>query len=455
MKSLFAFLLCFIFIFSNAQDSTALQFSKNITKASLEKHLKTLASDAYEGRGTGTHGQKKAAYYIKSHFEKLGLQPINPKDSAKYYQYFNFKSNPEETFPVHIKSLKKGHIFSILFYTNNDFIMDEEAIEVVWAGHGFDYSDTDIKDKIAVVWLGTPSDSIQKKHEINDTKSGILKSIYIKNKIAKENGAKAVFFIHKDKEEFEFFSTRVNSMAKFNNKIKLLESPQNTFGNVFFTPKALPQIFGISKKKFNSIFEKGIDFQLNALINIHTEYNLQRNITENVIGILPGTTKQDEFVIVCAHYDHLGKIGRNILNGADLGLLGSQTFTSNMVIPKKSIKSVVNIDMVGRGEFDEKNKFSIYIIGDSKSNKRNQKIADMSFPNVKLSYFYNSKNHVDRLYYRSDHYSFAKYDIPFIFFYTGIHRDYHRPSDESDKINYKTMRLVAQLIFLNIWEASR
>lgn len=493
MKLLFTFLLCFIFTLANSQDSTALRLSKNITKSSLEKHLKTLASDEYEGRGTGSRGQKKAAFYIKSHFENLGLQPINPKDSAKYYQYFMFKKNAEETSTIDIKSLRKGDIPNNLFYINRTFEMNERAIQVVWAGHGFDYSNIDVKDKIAVVWLGMPNDSIQKKYEINDTKSGILTSIHIKNTIAKKNGAKAVFFIHPDKENFTNFSIRAASMAKFNNKPTSLESTNNTFGNVFFTPKALPRIFGISKNKFNAIFEQGIDFQLIGLINIDVNYNFNNNITENVIGILPGTTKRDEFVIVCAHYDHLGRDGQLIYNGADdnasgtttllnlatrfveaknagfanernivfiafsgeeLGLLGSEVFTSNMVIPKASIHAVFNIDMVGRGEFDDKNKLGIFIIGDKKSNKRNQKIVNKNFPNVELDYSHNSKNHPERFYYRSDQYNFAKYGIPFIYFNTGTHDDYHRPSDDSDKINYETLQIVAQLIFLNIWEVS-
>jgi hypothetical protein len=484
MKSFFlSVLVCCVVFFAKGQDATALQFSREITQNTLETHLKTLASDAYEGRGTGTLGQKKAAYYIKSRFEELELLPIFPEDTAQYYQYFKVSKNlTYDVLNNLIKPFGQKKLDADDYYFAPNFKMYSDTTEIVWVGNEID-SSVYIKGRIVMVLLA------------DDDSYSDMNKIDKQTEIAKENGAEGIFFAHSTDISFDLFKARTKAFSDMFQKAKAPTSTISTFGVVHLNPKAASKLLGImSIKKF----EKFIQNDANNFLSIKAMVKLGRevstNLTENVIGILPGTTKKDEYVFVIAHYDHLGISENVIYNGADdngsgtttllniatayanaakagfppernivfvafageeLGLLGSNYFTSNLLIPHKSIHTVFNVDMVGRGEFKGKSKkLNLYIVGEKSENKKNENIVNTHFPMIVLDYEYNSKNHSERLYYRSDHYNFAKYGIPFIYFTTGLHSDYHKPTDDSDKINYETLALIAQLMFLNVWQAA-
>ncbi len=214
----------------------------------------------------------------------------------------------------------------------------------------------------------------------------------------------------------------------------------------------------------------------------------------NVAGILKGTELAHEYIVLSAHYDHLG-LGKNgVYNGADdnasgtstlleiarifaklkkegyppkrsiiflffsaeeKGLLGSEFFTDNPPVNLQNIITNLNVDMVGR--VDEKHqkiqeKNYVYIIGSNfisdDLHELNEKI-NREYVNIALDYSYNSKIDKLRLYYRSDHYNFAKNNIPVIFYFSGLHDDYHQVTDTSDKIMYDKTLKIAQLIFGN------
>jgi Zn-dependent M28 family amino/carboxypeptidase len=191
-----------------------------------------------------------------------------------------------------------------------------------------------------------------------------------------------------------------------------------------------------------------------------------------------------------AHYDHLGKRGESIYNGADdngsgtttvieiaqafadgvkqgirprrsmlfllvtgeeKGLLGSQFYAERPIFPLEKTIVDINVDMVGRVDAKyELNPNYIYVIGSDRLSTDLHKInesVNQEFTQLTMDYTYNSETDPNRYYYRSDHYNFAKNGIPAIFFFNGTHADYHQASDTVEKINFDKMAFVAKHIF--------
>ncbi|WP_026451926.1 M28 family metallopeptidase [Aequorivita capsosiphonis] len=218
--------------------------------------------------------------------------------------------------------------------------------------------------------------------------------------------------------------------------------------------------------------------------------------SENVIAYIKGSEKPDEVIVISAHLDHVGidKNG-NIFNGADddgsgtvsvmemaqafqqavkdgngpkrsilflhvtgeeIGLYGSRYYTENPLFPLENTVADLNIDMIGRIDPNKKdNPDYLYLIG---SDMLSQELQDVStsvndkYTKLELDYKFDDPDDPNRFYYRSDHYNFAKNNIPVIFYFNGVHEDYHKITDTPDKIEYELMAKRAKLIFLTAWE---
>ncbi|VAW17088.1 Aminopeptidase [hydrothermal vent metagenome] len=223
--------------------------------------------------------------------------------------------------------------------------------------------------------------------------------------------------------------------------------------------------------------------------------NASKASSENVVAYIEGSELPNEILVISAHYDHLGKKGEEVYNGADddgsgttalmeiaqafqvaakkgyrpkrsilflhltgeeEGLFGSKYYTSHPIFPLNNTVANLNIDMVGR--VDEKHKNNpnyIYLIGADKLSSELHKLSEETnkiYSKLKLDYTYNDEKDPNRFYYRSDHYNFAKNNIPVIFYFNGVHEDYHKPTDTPDKINYEILAKRAQLVFYTAWE---
>lgn len=217
--------------------------------------------------------------------------------------------------------------------------------------------------------------------------------------------------------------------------------------------------------------------------------------SENVLAYIEGSEKPDEIIVISAHLDHVGIEDGAIYNGADddgsgtvaileiaeafqkaqmeengpkrsilflhvtgeeKGLLGSRYYTENPIFPLANTIANLNIDMIGRiDERHQKNSNYIYLIGSDKLSSELHVIseeANKKYIQMDLDYKYNDDNDPNRFYYRSDHYNFAKVNIPVIFYFNGTHEDYHRPTDTPDKINYELLESRTRLIFHTAWE---
>ncbi|ULC60756.1 M28 family metallopeptidase [Flaviramulus sp. BrNp1-15] len=219
--------------------------------------------------------------------------------------------------------------------------------------------------------------------------------------------------------------------------------------------------------------------------------------SENVLAYIKGSEKPDEVIVISAHLDHIG-ISKNgdINNGADddgsgtvaileiaeafkaaekkgngpkrsilflhvtgeeIGLFGSRYYANeDPVFPLENTVANLNIDMIGRVDpKHEGGENYLYLIGSDKLSKELHDLSEevnKEYFNLEFDYTYNDDNDPNRFYYRSDHYNFAKNNIPVIFYFNGTHADYHRPSDTPDKINYEFLETRTRLIFHTAWE---
>jgi Zn-dependent M28 family amino/carboxypeptidase len=271
----------------------------------------------------------------------------------------------------------------------------------------------------------------------------------------------------------------------------------------------MPVIY-ISTEVANTILKKKKVEDLKANIskteqpqafNAKTELNIviknltEKVLAENVLGYVEGSGLKEELIVITAHYDHLGKEGDVVFNGADddgsgtvavielaeafakakkeghgprrsmlfmtvsgeeKGLLGSAYYTENPEFPLKNTVCNLNIDMIGR--LDEKhtnNSNYVYLIGSDKLSSELHQIsenANKTYSNLELDYTFNDEKDKNRFYYRSDHYNFAKNGIPVIFYFNGVHADYHKETDEVAKIDFNKMEKITRLVFFTAWE---
>lgn len=269
----------------------------------------------------------------------------------------------------------------------------------------------------------------------------------------------------------------------------------NELPAVAISYKAFAQMLNreIDSASFASLAKQ--DYPVNASMNI-----AKKKITlesTNVLGLLPGTDKKDEYVFVTGHYDHLGKRGDSIIyygadddgsgttsvieiaeafakakkkgygprrtmvfmtvSGEEFGLWGSEFYSDHPIYPLDKTSADLNIDMVGR--IDPKYKGDsmnyVYVIGDDKLSSDLRPITDSvnnKYVNMELDRKYNDVSDPNRFYYRSDHYNFARKGVPIIFYFNGTHADYHRPTDTVDKINFGLMEKRVKLVFFTAWE---
>ena len=218
--------------------------------------------------------------------------------------------------------------------------------------------------------------------------------------------------------------------------------------------------------------------------------------TENVAAIIKGSKFPEEYIVISSHLDHIGIKNGEINNGADddgsgtvalleiaeafkmaadvgqgpkrsliflhvtgeeKGLLGSSYYANNPLYPLAQTMTNLNVDMIGRTDpkREDKDPNYIYLIG---ADRLSQDLHDISeatntkYTQFKLDYTFNEEKDPNRFYYRSDHYNFAKNNIPVIFYFSGTHEDYHKPGDTPDKIMYDLLAKRSQLIFYTAWE---
>ncbi len=466
------------------------KFAATITEEDLRTHLFIIAGAEMEGRETGTEGQRKAAAYIEEQFKKLGLIPGN---NGAY----------QMSFPVYRDSIigaeMKVNGTEFRFY--DDFQPNPRVSrsgdyyfsEFVFAGHGIvegsrdDYNGINVKGKAVLLLDGAPAD-------FKSEQKGMMapSSMFGKYQKAVDKGAAAVLIVAND------FPRKPSPFAG-NMYVNLYSAEQNaSLYNI--SQKVAAQLLGsewttISASAKNSAVPAKV-YKANMML--HMNKKVQFLESTNVLGYVEGTDKKDEWLVVTAHYDHLGKRGdviyygadddgsgtvgviemaeafakakaagngprRNIMfmavSGEEKGLWGSAWYGDNPAVPLEKTTANLNIDMIGRVDTERKSADTlnyVYVVGDDKLStelKPLSEAANKKYTKLALDYKFNDPNDRNRIYFRSDHYNFARKGVPVIFYYDGmLQADYHKPTDTPDKINYTLLKKRAQLVFYTAWE---
>jgi len=435
--------------------------------------IKSLASPEMEGRGAGTKGLTRAEHLIEKRYKELGLQPAGVRG---YLQPFTVvtgaRLKSDNDFSVQTNGLKKNLKIDQDFVPFSFSSSGQVSGPLVFVGYGAtadefhydDYADVDVKDKIVVVLRYEPSGFAGKSgnHGLTQHSQLITKAINARN-----HGAKGVVVVNgKLGDGEEDLLTRFGSVSGPENVGIVFVQVKNGVADSWF------QSAGKSLKDVQEQINSGTKpasfaFPESVRASLHIDIETTRATVNNVVAWLPG--QSDEYVIIGAHYDHLGRgnfdslapsqigqihpgaddnasgtagvlelarllaprggqLRRSILfmnfAGEELGLLGSAAWVQNPTRPLAKAVAMINMDMIGRIKDDK-----VYIggVGTGSTFKAVLEQAQKDTP-FKIEYSAGG-------YSSSDHTSFVSKKIPVLFFFSGLHSDYHKPSDTWDKIN--------------------
>ncbi len=494
----------------------ATEYAETITPQDLKKHLLIIASDSLEGRDTGSPGQKKAADYVAKHFASYGLLPAakNADDKPSYFQPYNLYQGAWGE--VYLKANGNTYKLQEDFFLNGLInIPAETELKTVWAGFGIespsynDYAGISVRDKAVVIFEGEPKDAEGKNLANGLTENSKWSSPMgwqQKVQLALSKGATAVIMIaEKTGSEFEQEVRRRSVMDRRFNRMTLKPAEESLSNQAVFMVsaetgaallKTTPEKLSALKNKLVAKGRVPAKKRPSGTIAIKAERTSHIIETENVAGLLEGSDKKEEIVVVTAHLDHIGvnpdgqinngadddgsgvvsvleiaeafskakKDGngprRSILfmmvTGEEKGLLGSSYYSENPLFPLENTVANLNIDMVGRVDEAHKDDHKyVYVIGADKLSSELHMIGEevnTQHIGYTLDYTFNDPNDPNRFYYRSDHYNFAKKGIPVAFYFTGVHEDYHRPGDTVDKILFDKQAPIVKLVFYTAWE---
>ncbi len=446
-------------------------YGKTITAEDLKKHLYIVASKEMGGRETGTEGERKAAAYIENEFRRIGLLPGN--NGSYHLPYYLYQDSlTHAKLEINGKSFEEDKDFNVSLAS---YAATLRMSEIVLVGN-------------------QPADSIK-----NINLAGKLVLLLGSQQQGRGNTALQNALLNKG----------VAGILTVSGGFPKTTSPsrKGRQGIYNFQRTALPLQFSISENVARALMGNRYDelktfsngllaHRVNVLMEMNkTTVSLP---TSNVVGILPGTDLKDEYLFITAHHDHIGKRGDSIINygadddgsgtvsvieiaeafakakakgkgprrsivfmtvsGEEKGLLGSEFYSNNPVYPLDKTTANLNIDMIGRMDPSRKQGDStnyVYVVGDDKLSSDLRPISEAvnkKYAKLELDYKFNDPKDPMRIYYRSDHYNFAKHGVPIIFYFNGTHADYHRPGDTPDKINYPLLAKRARFVFYTAWE---
>jgi hypothetical protein len=477
MRRFLAVVLAFSTTISIAQKANnPVPFAKTITPADLRKHLFIVAGKEMEGRETATEGQRKAAAYIENEFKRIGLEPGNKGSFQHYYSVYQ-DSLLGASLEVNGKSFQLDKDFNASV-NNTDATMRFSEIVVVGSASVDTLKNANLSGRLILYFPPAPQPGGGRAQG----QPNIAATLFSK-------GVAGI----------------ISVVAGYPRTTPIARKGNQTIS--LFKRAVTPQTFSISETVAREILGK--DFEA-AKTNTATIQTYQSNIlldvkkttikleSSNVIGVLPGTDKKDEYLFITAHYDHEGKRGDSVIyygadddgsgtvgvieiaeafakaktagkgprrsvvfmtvSGEEKGLWGSDFYGKNPIFPLEKTTADLNIDMIGRSDTARKGDTTnyIYVVGDDKLSSELKPISEAQntkYTKLELDYKFNDPNDRNRIYYRSDHYNFAKHGVPIIFYYDGmLAGDYHKPTDTPEKINYDLLAKRAQLVFYTAWD---
>ena len=458
--------------------------SNSIKIDELKEKMYAYSSDEFEGRGTPSKGQQLAVEYLVDHYKNLGIPSVK---NDSYLQGVPLQLEDKPNISLNISNQKFVYYQDYISYANG-LDRNYDSVEIIFAGYGIDdpaYSDylnIDVKNKIVVAIGGEPLDENENYFINGNSKSKWSNSreeIGLKKSIAKNKGAQALILV--DDYLFRRYKSRFqySDSGRGEKRMTLGNDEENNF-----------QVLLFSEKHKNFFYRESLS------LNMTFNKNIQSFSADNVAAIIKGSEFPNEYIILTAHLDHVLPYNGEIYNGADdngsgtvamleiaesfalakklgkepkrsivflhvtaeeRGLLGSKYYADHEpLVPIKQTVANLNMDMMGRADPERgvRNLNYVYIIGSDilSDDLHNINIDANKYANLELDFRFNGINHPDQFYYRSDHFHFIKNNIPAIFYFSGVHEDYHQPTDTAEKILYEPYKKRVKLIFHTAWE---
>ncbi len=460
------------------------RYAETITIEELKTHVEYLASDDLEGRHSGTSGAEKAAAYIADHFERLALEGISSETNIFRQKFMMVEREPGTCYLE--SEFGRVENWDEFMEIHSDFAGEKET-EMVFAGYGrdSDWEGLSAKGKLTAFFMGTP--------EVDEMSNDFERT---KMEAARERGAVGTLLIVHDDPPFLDY---IHKVAPYINKtrhylFKESDEALQAERKIVMASSGAAKLLGIGPDEWKAAKEalkngKATSGRWQVPIRMVTAFEDKGTLPgENVLGYIEGTDDNQECVILTAHYDHLGKSGSGVYNGAydnaagvaalieiagalsaavqdgqrprrsvifltpdaeELGGIGSKHYLEHPIFDASKTVVDINIDGIGREDAERpglQNYVHLYLSRNGKSDLNRAKEAAAAALSSKLR--------LERRddYGGSDNTFFEEKRIPAVAFSTGHPKDHHQPTDTADKLDLKNIRAIARLAFGVAWE---
>ena len=466
-------------------DTLAEHYAKTITEGELRTHLTILAADDYLGRETGKEGQKLAMEYLKQQFVRMGVPSVpktaNGRIDEGYFQPFALVEERSGSIGITGAGTRLEFMKDLLYF-NEPLQADLLVRRVIWMGDGS-----------GIASMDRPTGSVLVVQAPDKDASSTMAWMRTITEAANKNGAVALLVATDSMAQLvghfgQFVSggrMRLAADATGSEKKRRTQT-------ILVDGTALDRLMG--KNDRASLRDKRIGGKVRVRFSITRQNAEQQLQGENVLAYIEGSDKKDELVVITAHYDHLGVENGVVYNGADddgtgtvalleiadafmqakaeghgprrsvlvmpvsgeeKGLLGSRYYSDHPVFPLERTVADLNIDMIGRSDSAHASGPPyVYVIGSDRLSSELHAVneqANTRYVGLSLDYTFNAEDDPNRFYYRSDHYNFARKGIPSIFYFSGVHEDYHQPGDDVEKIQFDLLLQRTKLVFHTAW----
>ena len=470
-------------------------YGNSITSDELKVLLYKYASDEFEGRETGEPGHDMATNYLQGKY--ISMDIASPLTEDDYLQEVPLERQklPEASMTLNGDNIK---IFDDFIPSTHVNMPSLTVNQIVYAGYGIDaenysdYKNLDVTGKIVLLKTGEPMNA-DSTYVTSGTKeksqwtSG-RRARNLKIETATNLGAKGVFVM--DDSALKYYTNYYKKLMEsdYEGKISSVNSNDEAFYFIISENLAKQLVNDIDSNDTPKVVDTNIELSIKKKANTFNSHN--------VVAFIEGEEHPEEIVVISAHLDHIGIEDGEVSNGADddgsgtvamleiaqafkaaiedgyrpkrsilflhltaeeKGLQGSKFYTDvNPMFPLENTVANLNIDMIGRvDKFHENDRNYVYVIGaDMLSTELYEinKAVNEKYTNIDLDYRYSNETDPNRYYYRSDHYNFAKNNIPVAFYFNGTHDDYHKVTDTPDKIQYDLLEKRTRLVFYTAWE---
>lgn len=487
-----------------------------ITAAQMRDYLTFIASDEMEGRDTPSRGLDTTAKFLAMNLARWGFKPAG--DNGSYLQRIDLKRDRADGSASRVEINGRvltpgtdyiplggsGTVSGSVVFANNGWFVKSKELDA--------YKGIDPKGKIALVF-GPPTGFLRGSQRADYGKQG--EDYMNPTDYARKVGVAGLIYI----ADIAYMSTWERNkqrtlergtigVAKFQTSTQA--APQ--IPSIVVTPEVANSIIG-GERALAGVFGGGTlpaPFALNSkTVNLTLSAKTEIVPTQNVVAIWEGSDPvlKDEYVAIGAHYDHVGFCAPGapdpICNGADddgsgttailsiaealakaptkpkrsvlfvwhcgeeKGLWGSRYFVENPTVPLDKVVTQINIDMIGRskkeGDTNTRNRdlsgpSDIYLIGSTMMSTELGELVqsvNKSYLNIGYDTRYDDPADPNRFFFRSDHYNYAKKGIPIIFYFDGVHEDYHGAGDSPDKIDYQKMEKITRTVYMTLWELTQ